>query len=221
MNGNNKNIFVFDLHDTILEGNEDALYEILKVLSNEFNIAFTLSKPKIKDLMGIPLDKLFKLLYPDISNEEIDQMKQRFRDLSDEITAKYLKPIKGVIDLFKFIKNNEDIIIILTSAEEKYAQKMINDAGISFYIDELRGVEIGYKGDTVSFKTNSILDIKTKYSNKKLYMIGDKEGDLIAGRNAKITTIYFNPEGKENPNADILITDYRKFKMKIYDSFQQ
>jgi phosphoglycolate phosphatase-like HAD superfamily hydrolase len=212
-----KNIFIFDLHDTILEGNEEAIYEILKKLTSESNMDLKVSKDEIKEYMGIPLDKLLKLLYPNLSDDKINLMKERFRNLSDDITPKYLRPIKGVIDLFEFIKKYGDKIFILTSAEEKYAMKMINDAGISKYIDEIKGVKIGYRGNTVDFKTKSLLNIKRIYSEKNLYMIGDKDGDMIAGRNAKITTVYFNPKGENDTDADILITDYINFKMIVYD----
>lgn len=206
---NNKNLYVFDLHGTLIQGNEDAMYEILKKVFDEKNLKININKQKLEELMGSPLDEIFGFLSPNSSREEISHMVDRFRKLSPEISPKYLKPIEGILELLMKIKESGNVVAVVTTAHEKLASKMIEWTGISKYVDELRGLG---EGDPIRFKTTCISDLKSKYDYEKVYMIGDKEEDMIAGYHAQAITVLFNPkEKRKDEYTDFIISNYDDF----------
>ena len=203
------NLYVFDLHGTLLKGNEDAMYEILQKLFEERNLKINIVKQKLVELMGMPLDKIFGFLSPKSTGEEISQMVDRFRELSPQISCKHLKPIEGVLEFLMKIKESGNAVAVVTTTHETLASKMIECTGISNYVDEIKGLG---EGDPISFKTNSIFTIKRKHDYEKVYMIGDKEEDMIAGYYAQAITVLFNPkEKRKNKYTDFIISNYDDF----------
>ncbi|TGB04907.1 HAD-IA family hydrolase [Halobacillus salinus] len=56
---------------------------------------------------------------------------------------------------------------------------------------------------------------KHAMDTEQAIMIGDRDLDLLAGKNAGISSCYFTEETEENPHADYIITDFTSLKSII------
>ncbi len=168
------NLYIFDLHDTLIQGNEDAMYEIFQQIFNERKLDFHINKQEIREMMILPLDTIFKKIFPKANEIDISQMVKRFRELSPNISPKHLRPIEGAIEVLSKLKEKGNIVTVVTTANKEIATKMIEWTSLSPFVIELKGSGVG---DPIEFKANCISELKKKYSAEKVYMIGDKEED--------------------------------------------
>jgi phosphoglycolate phosphatase len=203
-----RNLYIFDLHDTLIQGNEDAMCEIFQQISNERTLNSHIDKQEIKEMMVLPLDIICKKLFPNVNETDIFQMVKRFRELSPLISPKHLKPIEGAIETLSKLKKKGHLVAVVTTANEKIANQMIEWTGFSHFVTELKGSGIG---SPIEFKANCILELEKKYSIEKVYMIGDKEEDIKAGNKASAITILYNPKLERSKDADFVIASYNEF----------
>ena len=201
------NIYIFDLHGTLVKGNEDAMRVILEQIAEERSIDVTIDKQKLVDLMGIPLEDVITSFVSHASPSDIDEMTARFRELSDEITPNYLVLLEGAKETLVELRSRGNRIAVVTSTNQKMAGKMVKWISLENLVDEVIGMPV--KEDAVTFKTRSIERLRQKYDCQKVYMIGDKAEDMKAGYRAGAVTILLGLTETEQEYANLIIPDLR------------
>lgn len=204
---NAPNLYIFDLHGTLIQGNENAIYAILGRLFEERNIDVKIDRQKIAELMVAPLKDIIACFVPDASPDEMTEMTARFRELSQEISPKYLEPIEGAKETLAELKRGGNKIAIVTSANQRMANRMIEWVNLANLIDELIGMKDGE--DPIPFKSRSIQELGQRYRCEKVYMIGDKDEDMKAGHEAGAITVLFGLAETGREYANVRITNLR------------
>lgn len=201
----NSSLYIFDLHGTLVKGNEDAMRVILEQIAGERSIDVTIDKQKLVDLMGVPLEDVITSFVSHASLSDITEMTARFRELSDEITPDYLELLEGTKETLVELRSRGNKIAIVTSANQKMARKMVKWVSLENLVDEVIGMRV--KEDAVTFKTQSIERLRHKYDCQRVYMIGDKAEDMKAGYRARAVTVLLGPREAEQEYANLIIPD--------------
>lgn len=199
------NLYIFDLHGTLIQGNENAMYAILDRLFEERSISAEINKQKLAEFMVTPLKDIIESFVPHASPAELAEMTARFRELSQEISPKYLEPTEGARETLAQLKRAGNKIAVVTSANEKIARRMVGWVNLADLIDEVVGIKD--REDPITFKRRSIQELGQRYRCEKVYMIGDRDEDMKAGHEAGAITILFDPEGTREKGANHIISD--------------
>lgn len=205
---NTPNLYIFDLHGTLVKGNEDAMCAIFEKLFKEWDIHVTAEKRQIEELMGrFQLEDIIACLIPQAASNDITKMAARYRELSPQITPKHLRLFEEVKETLVQLRSRGDKIAVITSTNQKMARKMVKWVSLENLVDEVIGMRA--KEDAVDFKTRSIKRLRQKYDCQKVYMIGDKHEDMKAGQEAGAITVFFNPGEARQEYASYTISNLR------------
>jgi len=203
-----KYLHVFDLHGTLIDGNEDAMADILARIIKQ--PAKPLTPDVIAPMMGLPLEDIICQFVSDRTT--VDELVIKFREISPEVTPKYIRPREGARDLLTWIKGRGGMTAVVTTANYKLSTKMLEWTNLRDFIDHVRG---GIQGDIVTGKTNLIRELMQNLGPAKTYMLGDTIEDMKAGHAAGAVTILVRSKAtpKTVDEADVelqYLTDYKE-----------
>lgn len=179
-----KPLLCFDLDNTLVYSEKVHInsynYALKKFLNKTQNSEFIIK------LLGRPHEQIVKILTKDAPKDKIKDI----MNLHDKILIKKFyhlaKPIKGIIETLKVLKNNFTLAIV-SNCSNKNIKAILKGAKIPL---NLFSTIIGY--DEVKNSKPSpdmILKAERKLKTKAVYMVGDSPYDLIAGKRAKIKSI--------------------------------
>ncbi len=172
---------IYDLDGTLVNTN-DIIVKSFKGTFKQHFPDIDLDLDTIKTFIGPPLDETLANYTKDpfLIQEMIDTYRSFYRKY--EANGHELYP--GVIDTVKKLKENGYRLAILTSKTREAAWPSFVETGLSDYFD----VFVGWDDvdnpkpheDAVNTVLNELGDVK------EAIMIGDNQGDILAGKNAGI-----------------------------------
>ncbi|BAK72119.1 MAG: HAD family hydrolase [Arcobacter sp.] len=183
----NKNkIILFDLDGTLIDST-DAIVSTFKHSFNELNFNFNGTDKDIKNLIGYPLDIMYKNLGVDESKvwDFVDSYKNRYRIISKEQTT-LLENAYEAVELASKIAR----VSVVTTKTRMYTIPLLDHFNISQFFEIVTGRE-NVQNPKPHPEPILVTLTQMNYDRKKdsVWMIGDTKLDLIAANEANINSI--------------------------------
>ncbi|PEE05239.1 HAD family hydrolase [Bacillus pseudomycoides] len=167
---------------------------------------------KYREIMGVPLPKVWEALLPNHSNEVREQTDAYFLErLVENIRSGKGALYPNVKEVFRYLKENNCSIYIASNGLTEYLQAIVSYYNLdnwvteTFSIQQIRTLD---KGDLVK-------SIIKKYDIKKAAVVGDRLSDINAAKDNGLIAIGCNfdfaQEG-ELAQADLVINDLMELK---------
>ncbi|MEH6945367.1 HAD family hydrolase [Bacillus sp. JJ722] len=167
---------------------------------------------KYREIMGVPLPKVWEALLPNHSNEVREQTDAYFLDrLVENIRSGKGALYPNVKEVFLYLKENNCSIYIASNGLMKYLQAIVSYYNLDHWITEtfsIQQIQTLDKGDLV--KT-----IIKKYDIKKAAVVGDRLSDINAAKDNGLIAIGCNfdfAQEDELAQADLVINDLLELK---------
>ena len=116
----------FDLDGTLCDTNEANYLAYKKALKD---CGYVLSRKDFKRSIGLRADKFIPLLFPDISLDKVNRIRELKADYYLDMTE-VLKPNKHIIDFFLMMKPDH-ITVLVTTASKNNAQPVLKKVGLT------------------------------------------------------------------------------------------
>lgn len=172
------------------EGITEPLDEILKHM-----------KASISDTL-----KYYELKYH-IDSEWIERYKKRRKEMETELC----KPYQGIEEICRFISTSGRRNYIFTHRGET-TYKYLKEHGLSDYFTECVTSQNGFERKP---SPEAILYLFEKYNMRReeAIMIGDRDLDILSGKNAGIDACFFSEVGKKSEFAEYSISSMEELRL--------
>lgn len=203
-----RHLHAFDMHGTLVEGNEDAIVVILgRIIKNPRTIP---TKEIIASMMGLPIEDMIRFFIAEATKEKVGGLVKKFREVSQEVTPRYLRQKEGARNLLSKLKDQQDVIAIVTTANTTMATKMLEWVDLRPFCDYIFG---NISGDVATGKADHIQKIIQKIAPLKTYMVGDTVEDMEAGRKVGAITVLIRSSANSAnvPQADFEIRNLEDY----------
>ena len=208
---------LFDLDDTILDFKMSERVALSKTLV-KLNIKPTeeiinkYSKYNISQWKRLELGEIsrqevkvnrYRLLFDDIG---VDASPEKATAIYEENLAHGHYFIDGAKEMLNSIYNDYDLYIV-SNGSEKVQEGRLGTADISHCFKNIFISEVvGFEKPNIEFFNRAFSQIEN-FDREKTVIIGDSlSSDIKGGKNAKIKTVWFNPNGLE---SDDIVPDYQ------------
>lgn len=183
----NKNkIILFDLDGTLIDST-DAIVSTFKHSFDEMDFNFEGTEQDIKNLIGYPLDIMYKNLGVDESKvwNFVDSYKNRYRIISKEQTT-LLENAYEAVELASKIAR----VSVVTTKTRMYTIPLLDHFNITQFFEIITGRENVQNPKPHPEPILVTLEQMNYNKNRDdVWMIGDTKLDLIAAREANINSI--------------------------------
>ncbi|MGD9624988.1 MAG: HAD family hydrolase [Arcobacter sp.] len=183
----NKNkIILFDLDGTLIDST-DAIVSTFKHSFDEMDFNFEGTEQDIKNLIGYPLDIMYKNLGVDESKvwDFVDSYKNRYRIISKEQTT-LLENAYEAVELASKIAR----VSVVTTKTRMYTIPLLDHFNITQFFEIITGRENVQNPKPHPEPILVTLEQMNYNKNRDdVWMIGDTKLDLIAAREANINSI--------------------------------
>ncbi|MCP1188492.1 HAD hydrolase-like protein [Priestia flexa] len=201
---------IFDMDGTLFQ--TDKILELS--LDDTFNHLRSLSLwdtdtpiDKYREIMGVPLPKVWEALLPNHSNEVKKQTDSYFLErLIDNISSGKGALYPNVKEVFSYLKKNNYSIYIASNGLVDYLQAIVNYYDLDKWVTEtfsIQQIQTLDKGDLVQ-------TILKKYDIKNAAVVGDRLSDINAAKDNGLIAIGCNfdfAQASELAQADFVIDE--------------
>ena len=213
----NAKALLFDLDGTLVDSSEAITNAIEKVLASK---GWACDKARVAGMIGLPLEDIFRVFTPDLSNKEIWKLVQEYREyyLIHHLENTRIDP--SAMFLLKRLKERGFKLGIITTKYREPVYDILEHFGISELFDT---VVTGYEVKRHKPAPDIVIEAARRLGvdAKQCVVIGDSPIDIQAGKRAGSFTIGVLSSmctrkqlEKEKPNY--VITDLDE----IQDAFQ-
>lgn len=176
---------IFDIDGTLWDSREVVAIAWQAAVHDHTNLPADFDGESIGKHFGKPMKDIFRAIYPDLSDEELDNLTPYLY----EYEHRYLRqmkpqPYEGVQKTLEVLAKKYDLYIV-TNGQKGYTEAMLDATGLHAYFKGW----LSY-GDTFSSKDVTILKLMDKYDIRHTCYVGDTMGDLEASAKAGIPFIY-------------------------------
>ncbi|MDI2586699.1 HAD hydrolase-like protein [Psychrobacillus sp. NEAU-3TGS] len=210
---------IFDMDGTLFQ--TDKILELS--LDDTFNYLRSLNKwdsvtpiDKYREIMGVPLPKVWEALLPNHSIEVREQVDAYFLErLIENIKSGKGALYPNVQEVFRYLKENNYSIYIASNGLTEYLKAIVHYYNLDNWVTEtfsIQQIKTLDKGDLV--KT-----IIEKYDIKKAAVVGDRLSDINAAMDNGLISIGCNfdfAQEDELAQADLVIDDLIELKTIVH-----
>lgn len=190
--------------DRILELSLDDTFNHLRSL----NLWDTVTPiEQYREIMGVPLPKVWEALLPNHSNETRKQTDAYFLDrLIENINSGKGALYPNVKEIFHYLKENDYSIYIASNGLEEYLQAIVKYYNLDNWVTEtfsIQQIQTLNKGDLVKL-------ILEKYNIREAAVVGDRLSDINAAKDNGLIAIgckFDFAQENELAQADFTIDD--------------
>ncbi|MGN4422544.1 HAD family hydrolase [Bacillus cereus group sp. MYBK30-1] len=206
---------IFDMDGTLFQ--TDKILELS--LDDTFNHLRSLQLwdaetpiDKYREIMGVPLPKVWEALLPHHTNEVRKQTDAYFLErLIENIKSGKGALYPNVKEVFSFIKENNCSIYIASNGLTEYLQAIVSYYDLDQWVTEtfsIEQIQSLNKGDLVK-------NILKKYDIKEAAVVGDRLSDINAAKDNGLIAIgckFDFAQEDELAHADLVIDDLMELK---------
>lgn len=203
-----KYIFV-DFNGTILDDVDLCLELLNKILMNQNKK--TITKEEYKNIFKFPIKQYYLDAGITFDNESYESLAVKFID-KYKILSKKCNLFSNTIDTFKYLRNKNIHLILLSASEKNNLLEQCKYYGIVDYFDEILGINNIY----AESKSGLGLDYinKNKIDKEECIFIGDTDHDFLVSREMGVKCILVT-SGHQSPNV------LNKCNTKILNNFNE
>jgi phosphoglycolate phosphatase len=166
---------IFDLDGTIADSAEGILYSFRLTLDE---LGMTPSDDELRALIGPPLQDSFRRLGFD--GESLDEVVDRYRDYYGRFGVQRAQLYEGVADTLAQLSERGVPMGVATAKRVDFAQEMLAALGVAPYFRIIAGVSFDDSLTTKKQVMNEVLESFTPYDARRVWMVGDREQDVLA-----------------------------------------
>ncbi len=221
-----ENLFVWDFHGTLETGNVYVVQELVNLVLKDFKINKEVSIKEVRDWYGLSWFDYFKLAVPEGNDKLWQDMVTTVLSLQQQgwdMLKTHMKLREYAEEVLKTIRKEGHQSILLSNSSPYHIRKFTGLLNITEYFDDIIGTDT-YNISRVNkeihnIKGKALADFLKKGEYKKVVAIGDRESDIMAGRNCgAITYLFVDPafnEGVKDTEADYTISDLREILKQL------
>ena len=195
--------------DKILELSLEDAFERLRSLK-KWNAETPIDK--YREIMGVPLPKVWETLMPDHSRDVREQTDAYFLEkLLDNIKGGKGALYPNVKEVFSYLKANDYSIYIASNGLTEYLKAIVSYYQLDHWVTETFSIE---QIDSLN-KSDLVQHIITKYNITQGAVVGDRLSDINAAKDNGLVSIGCNfdfAKEEELAQADIVIDDLMGLK---------
>ncbi len=206
--------YIFDLDGTIIDSEKD----IIDCISKAYREA-GLTEPEGLNFIkvGPPLIEMIKNLSPHFNDDIIKNISSIFKKVYDNIDYPETTLYPGVLDILKYLTNNDCKLYIATSKRKEPTLRILDKLEVRGYFTDIINTDDKNIGNFTKKEMISILIERYKIDPKQAVMVGDSVSDIIAGKENGLRTIavlfgYDKREELLKSNADLNISSIPELK---------
>jgi len=189
---NKKEVFVFDLDDTLVDGRQFCGETIAKVIiekdpKQSFEVICNLHT----NIRGLTIEDLYIKISKELGlNLEISELLKRDFEIQNENIEK-MNIFDGVKEVLDYLSSKRKNLYICTNRKKTLLLKVLEKNGIQKYFkDVISCADEGYKKPNPHCLITLIEKIKVP--KEKVIYLGDAEVDAIFANNAGVENIIFD-----------------------------
>lgn len=216
---------IFDMDGTLFQ--TDKILELS--LDDAFNQLRSLNKwdtatpiDKYREIMGVPLPKVWEVLLPNHSTEVRAQTDAYFLErLVENIRSGKGALYPNVKEVFSFLKENNCSIYVASNGLTEYLKAIVSYYNLDNWITEIFSIQ---QIESLN-KSDLVQSIIKKYDITNAAVVGDRLSDINAAKDNGLIAIGCNfdfAQENELSQADIVIDDLLELKTilpKLNDLF--
>lgn len=195
--------------DKILELSLDDTFDHLRSL-NLWDTETPIDK--YRQIMGVPLPKVWETLLPDHSSEVRKQTDDYFLDrLIENIRSGKGALYPNVKEVFGYLRENNCSIYIASNGLSEYLQAIVDYYNLDNWVTETFSIQ---QIDSLN-KSDLVRSILKKYDITSAAVVGDRLSDINAAKENGLVSIGCNfhyAQEEELSQADIVIDDLIELK---------
>lgn len=214
-------LFVWDLHGTLEQGNEDASIEISNMALEKSGYAQRFKQEDSRALYGLKWYEYFEWLLPDESHERHVALQATSFALSDahpEIIARYMRPADHAADVLQAIHQSphHQILISNTQPTSVPAYLAALEMQVFFGADNAFSVN-AHAREAKRNKEDVLREFLSGKKFDKVVVIGDSGTDLRLAKAHEATLYLYAHPGYDfrTEGGDYRVRDLRKVLQEI------
>ncbi|MRG87174.1 HAD hydrolase-like protein [Salinibacillus xinjiangensis] len=207
--------YIFDMDGTLFQ--TDKILEIS--LKDTFHYLKSLGKwdsvtpiEKYREIMGVPLPKVWEALLPQHQNEDRELANDYFLNrLIENIREGKGALYPHVREIFRYLRENNCSIYIASNGLIDYLNAIVDYYELDTWVTETFSIEQIQSLD----KVDLVQLIVEKYRVREAVVVGDRLSDIKAAKQNGLTAVGCNfdfAREEELVEADIVIDDLRELK---------
>jgi len=197
-------LIIFDLDGTLVDSKYDLTAAVN--LTRKYYGLENISVSQVASYLGSGIKALVKNILPAVDQKELSDAVIMFKNFYSEHLLDTTKPYDGVVKMLESFKGIKKAV--LSNKSENFSKQILKELELDRYFD---GV---YGGDSFVQKKPSAVPVCGIIKNfsldkKNAVIVGDGVNDVLAGKNAGITTIsalygYSSKQDIEKLNPDFI-----------------
>lgn len=195
--------------DKILELSLDDTFDYLRSL-NKWNTVTPIEK--YREIMGVPLSKVWETLLPNHSKEERVQTDAYFLErLVENIRSGKGSLYPNVKEVFSYLKEQNCSIYIASNGLKEYLQTIVSFYNLDNWVTETFSIQ---QIDSLN-KSDLVQSIIKKYAITNGVVVGDRLSDINAAKDNSLVAIGCNfdfARDDELSQANLIIDDLIELK---------
>ncbi|EOR25644.1 HAD hydrolase-like protein [Cytobacillus oceanisediminis] len=206
---------IFDMDGTLFQ--TDKILELS--LEDTFNHLRSLNKwdtvtpiDKYRQIMGVPLPKVWEALLPNHSNEVRKQTDAYFLErLIENIRSGKGELYPNVKEVFSYLKENNYSIYIASNGLSEYLKAIVNYYNLDNWVTETFSIQ---QIESLN-KSDLVRTILVKYNITYGAVVGDRLSDINAAKDNDLVSIGCNfdfAQEDELSQAEVIIDDIIELK---------
>lgn len=178
---------LFDLDGTLTESGEGIMKSVQYALEK-------MGKPepemdKLRVFIGPPIQEQF-MKYANLDREEAAQAVVCFRERYSSVGLFENRLYPGIEELLKALKENEFLLSVASSKQEKYVVQILEHFKINQYFDETVGADTdGKRVKKADVIEEALRRLGMGGDRAHVIMVGDKEHDVIGAQKTGISCV--------------------------------
>ena len=209
-------LFIWDLHGTLEQGNEDAAIVISNMALKELGYRARFTAEQARQLYGLKWYEYYEHLLPDETHErhlELQALSFKLSDDNFDMVASFMQPSDGVIEVLDTIHHSPHQQVLISNTIPTALQLYMDRLGIRPYFSDNNAFSVNAHARDTLYSKELALDsyIKDKRFDE-LVVIGDSGSDLRLANHARATAVLYAHPGFDFRAAggDYRITDLRQ-----------
>ncbi|WP_079529367.1 HAD hydrolase-like protein [Halobacillus hunanensis] len=168
-----------------------------------------------REIMGVPLPEVWRILLPDQSNKTREQANDFFHDkLIENINKGNGALYPHVEELFSYLKDHDYKIYIASNGLKAYLNAIADYYCLDNWVTEIFSIE---QIQSLN-KSDLIASIIKKYKIKKGAVVGDRLSDIKAARDNVLVSVgckFDFAKEEELSQADVVVEDLSEIKVAL------
>lgn len=214
-------LFVWDLHGTLEQGNEEAVIELSNMALAQFGYRQRFRLQDSRGLYGLKWFEYFERLLPDEPHErhiELQVASFALSDANPEIIARYMRSATYAHDVLATIADSPHEQILISNTIPTAVPLFLGALGMEQFFGPANAFSTNaHARDAQRSKEDALADYLTDRRFDKVIVVGDSETDLRLAKAHQATAYLYAHPGYDfrAEGGDYRINDLREVLREI------